>query len=514
MSLRTILCGLLFCALAGLPAATRAETQPDPGADHLTIAAPWHVESLDPSISGDAFLRLAIAETLVEADQAAVLQPGLATSWTVSDDGLTWHFPIREDVVFHDGTPLTAALVAAYLTRAESLPGILDRAPITSIDAEGGAVRFTLSTPFAALPALLAHGSTVILAPSSFDDEGRAVDAIGTGPFRVTNVSPPQSLDAERFDGYWGPAPEIASLRYLSAGRAETRALLAESGDADMVFLLDPAGFARLSQLDGLVSQAVAIPRVTVIKVNLDHPALAAPEARQALSLAIDRAGIAAGILRFPGSGATQIFPPILSDWHQSDLPPLDHDPEAARDLLAGLGWAPGEDAILTRDGERFALTLRTFTDRPELPLIAAALQDQWRAIGVELTVSIGNFSEIPAGHQDGSLDVALYARNYGLTPDPIGTVHQDYGPGGGDWGAMNWRRPDVAQALATIARSADPEVRAGHIETVVQALQADLPVIPILWYQYTVAYADGLENVIIDPLERRYGLRSIRWAD
>ena len=504
--------GIVFGVMLWLPATAQAD--PDAGAHHLTIAAPWHVESLDPSISGAAFLRLAIAETLVDANEFAELRPSLATSWSVSEDGLSWRFAIREDVVFHDGTPLTAELVATYLTRVEALPGVLGRAPITSIGAEAGAVVFTLSDPFAALPAFLAHDSTVILAPASFDADGRAVDAIGTGPFRVTDVAPPQSLDAERFADYWGPAPAIDSVRYLSASRAETRALLAESGDADIVFLLDPAGFRRLERVDGVVTQVVAIPRVTVVKANAGHPALAEPEARRALSLAIDRPAIAAGILRFPDSAATQIFPPALSDWHQADLTPLGHDPEAARNLLAGLGWTPGTDGVLTRDGERFAITLRTFSDRPELPLIAAALQDQWRAIGVELTVSIGNFSEIPAGHQDGSLDLGLYARNYGLTPDPVGTVYQDYGPGGGDWGAMNWHRPDVAEAIQAIARTADPERRAGHIETVARALQSDLPVIPIAWYQYSVAYADGLENVVIDPLERLYGLRSIRWAD
>ena len=59
-----------------------------------------------------------------------------------------------------------------------------------------------------------------------------------------------------------------------------------------------------------------------------------------------------------------------------------------------------------------------------------------WKEIGIELEVSVANYSEIPAGHQDGTLQVALYARNYGLTPDPVGTVLQDFGAGGGDWGA------------------------------------------------------------------------------
>ncbi len=337
---------------------------------------------------------------------------------------------------------------------------------------------------------------------------------IGTGPYRVEELSPPQKMKTVAFKDYWGEQPAIQKASYLAAGRAETRALMAESGDADMVFTLDPSGFARLGEVDSVGTVAVPIPRVMTLKVNAAHPFLADPAARQALSLAIDRQGIAAGITRFPEAAATQLFPPALGDWHDPAMDALAYDPEAARAILEELGWTPGEDGILTRDGEKFALALRTFPDRPEQPLVAAALQDQWRGVGVELEVTVTNYSEIPAGHQDGTLDLGLFARNYGLTPDPIGTVLSDFGPGGGDWGAMNWEAPAVAEAVRKIAATTDPEARKPLIETVVKALQSELPLIPIVWYQHTVSVADGLEGVVIDPFERHYGLRDVSWTE
>lgn len=238
------------------------------------------------------------------------------------------------------------------------------------------------------------------------------------------------------------------------------------------------------------------------------------PRARQALSLAIDRVGIATAINRFPEGAATQLFPPALAGWHDDTLKPLETDLNAARALLADLGWSEGDDTILVRDGERFTLELRTFPDRPELPLIATVLQDQWRAIGIELDVNVSNYSIIPQGHKDGSLEVALYARNHALTPDPIGTVLQDFGAGGGDWGAMGWQNDAVEQALETIAASADEAERTEAIRAVASSLQAELPVIPITWYQHTVAIAEGLQNVIVDPLQRSYGLSELSWAE
>ena len=479
----------------------------------VSVAAPWEVTSVDPAVSGFAFQRMQVMETLVDADAAGALRPGLATEWSASDDGLTWTFVLRDNVKFHDGSALDAAAAVSALKRAAEQPGVLKKAPIASIDTKEGSVVVTLETAFAALPSLLAHSTTIIPAPSAFDANGSPVDAIGTGPFKVEKLSPPQSMSLVRFEGYWGEKPTIEAASYLASGRAETRALLAESGDADLVFTLDPSGYARLGAVDGVQTIAVPIPRVVALKVNAGHPFLAQATAREALSLAIDREGIAAGVTRFPEAGATQLFPPALGQWHDPDLTPLGYDPEQAASLLAELGWEKGDDGILVRDGERFSILLRTFPDRPELPLIATALQDQWRSIGVELEVSVSNYSEIPAGHQDGSLHVALYARNYGLTPDPIGTVLADFGAGGGDWGAMNWEAPKVAQALEAIASTADGSIRAPHIATARQAIHEGLPLIPIVWYQHTVAVKEGLEGVTIDPLERSYGLSTVKWS-
>lgn len=480
----------------------------------VTIASPWEIASADPAVSGFPIQKLQIMENLVDADAQGTLRPGLATEWTVSDDGLSWTFTLREGVSFHDGTKFDATNATKALNRSFEQPGVLAKAPIVSISEGEGTLIIELERAFASLPALLAHATTIIPAPSAFDAEGVPVALIGTGPFRVTQFSPPQAIDMERFEDYWGEAAMIESASYLAAGRAETRALLAESGDADIVFTLDPAGFARLGDVDDVETVAVPIPRVVTLKVNAVHPFLNDSRARKALSLAIDRLGITTAITRFPEGAATQLFPPALGGWHDQSLEPLKTDPESSMALLAELGWTMGDDNILVRDGERFTLELRTFPDRPELPLIAAALQDQWRAIGVELDVNVSNYSIIPEGHKDGTLDVALYARNYALTPDPIGTVLQDFGAGGGDWGAMGWENQAVVDALETIAASAEESSRAKAIGVVSANLQAELPVIPIAWYEHTVAIAKGLQGVVVDPLQRSYGLSEISWAE
>ena len=478
----------------------------------VDIVAPFEITGIDPAKSGDIFLRMGIVETLVEADAKGNPRPALAKSWAVSSDGRTWTFTLQDGVVFHDGTKLSAQAVADALNVARTKPGLLSKAPIATIAADGErTLSITLTKPFVPLLAFLAESRAQILAPAAY--EGADVKAIiGTGPFKLSSIEPPQALNVDRFDDYWGQKPAIEKAAYRSVGRAETRALLAESGDADYVFNLDPASRTRLAKSDKVKLLSVSIPRSVLLKVNAGNPMLSDVKAREALSLAIDREGLALAILRYPAA-ATQLFPPSLGIWHDESLAPLSYDPEKAKALLAEIGWMPGADGTLEKDGKRFAVTLTTYPDRPELPLIAAVLQEQMKQIGISLTINSTNSSEIPAKHQDGTLELALMARNFALVPDPIGTMLSDYGPKGGDWGAMNWFNPGFEQALDDLTRIADPAAGATLRAKAVAAIQADLPVIPIAWYQQTVAVSPRLEGATIDPFERSFGLETMRWA-
>lgn len=460
--------------LALVAAGMIAAAPPALADDTLDVVAQFEIQSAEPSTSGYIFTRMGVAETLTNADPGGVLTTGLATEWSVSEDGLTWTFTLREGVQFHDGTAMTPDAVVDALEAARGKPGPLADTPVTGIEAGDGTVVLTLSEPFAALPAYLAHYSAQILAPAAYGADGAGVEVIGSGPYMVTDLAPPLSLKATVFPDYWGAAPHVPNVSYSAVSRVETRALMAESGEADFVFGLDPASVARLGMTDATV-HSVAIPRTLLIKVNASHPALAEPEARQALSLAIDREGIAKAVLRYP-EGATQLFPPSVSEWHQESLEPLAYDPEAAKALLADLGWSAGSDGILTRDGERFALTLTTYPDRPELPLVAAVLEQQFRTIGIELTIHTTNSSEITSRHVDGSLELGLIARNFGLIPNPVGTVLSDYAPTG-DWGAMGWQNDEIVDLARSVGRGDGSEAERVRIAEI---LQTELPIRPL----------------------------------
>jgi peptide/nickel transport system substrate-binding protein len=483
-------------------------------AQTLKVVGPWEIGGIDPAQTGYIFSRLQVAETLVSADPTGELIPALAENWAVSEDGLTWRFTLRKNAVFHDGTPVTAEIAAENLRRAHEGVGVLAQAPIAEIASEGGDVVVRLEKPFAALPAYLVHFSTIILAPSSVDDAGRVARIVGSGPYKVKRLTPPLKLELEDSGSWWGGAPGIGEVSYLAVGQGETRALMAESGEADLVFSMLPVSVERLKRNPRLDVQIATIPRTRILKVNAGSSFFDDVEERQALSYAIDRVGITKVILRNPELAATQIFPPALPGWHAPDLPPLMRDLDRARQLLAQAGWTPGPDGILEQDGERFSVTLLTYASWPELPPIATALQAQLREVGIDVKVSVGNSSEIPARHQDGTLEMGLVSRLYSIVPDPVGTLLQDYGPGGSDWGAMGWSNDELHAVVDRFAATSDAEERAPLQRRAVEILQEELPSIPVTWSELAIVANERITGVGVDPLEVNYGLASIRWAE
>lgn len=502
---RALAAVLLFALSAGAGAA-QAET--------LKVVGPWEIAGIDPAQSGYVFSRLQVAETLVSADPTGKLVPALAEAWSVSGDGLVWRFTLRDTAVFHDGTPVTAEAAAASLRRAQGGVGVLTQLPIADIAHEGRDVVIRLEKPFAAVPAYLVNFTTIILAPSSFDGSGRVTRIVGSGPYKVEQLTPPLKLELEGSDNWWGGRPGIDDVSYLAVGRGETRAVMAESGEADLVFSMLPVSVERLKRNPDLDVKIATIPRTRILKVNANSPFFDSVEERQAISQAIDRVGITTVILRNPDLAATQLFPPALGDWHAPDLKPLTHDVAAARRLLAEAGWQPGTDGILEQDGRRFRVSLITYASWPELPPIATALQAQLRQVGIDVQVSVGNSSEIPSRHKDGTLEMGLISRLYSIVPDPVGTLLQDYGPGGSDWGSMGWTNDEMAALVDKLVATSVQQERAPLQRRAVEILQQELPSIPVTWSELAIVANKRITGVQVDPLEVNYGIASIRWVD
>jgi peptide/nickel transport system substrate-binding protein len=505
---------LLSGAFAGAATLTLCPPARAAGPEELRVAQPWEFKTLELAEAGFTFSRAGISETLVASLPDGRIAPGLAQSWTVSDDGLQWRFRLR-DAVFHDGTRLDAAVAKASFERLLPQSLYLKRVGIVAIEADGQDLVLKLEKPFGPLLSYLVDNSAALMAPSAFDTAGRVTALIGTGPFKVVSADLPRSLSLVRHEAYWGEKARVAAVRYDAVANGDTRTNIAIANDADIVFNLTAQGVGRAASA-GMKIERVIIPRTHILMLNCAKPQFAEAPVRRALSMALDREGIAAGIMRNKALAATQYLPPTLAEWHFADLPPLRQNVAAANALLDAAGWGRGADGIRAKGGVRFAGTVRTFANRPELPVIATAMQAQLRAIGFDLAISVGEWQAIYEGQKDGSLELGLSSRNLVIVPDPIATIALDYAadsiaPGGS--GTTGWRHDGLRQEVARYLAEADEKRRATARRTIAGMIHEELPVIPVTWYDQIVAVHPRISGFVTDPLEQRYFLDKVAIA-
>lgn len=479
----------------------------------LQVVSPWEVTSLEPSDTGYIAVRLGIAEPLTGVEPDGRIVGLVAESWTVSDDKLTWRFHIRPGLRFHDGTPVTAAAVVASFERGRPNAESLQSLPIASIVADGDAMVITTKTSYAPLPAFLADWGGIILAPSSFAPDGKVIAWVGTGPYKVTKVEGDRSIELQAADTA-GTPPAIKRVRYTAAPLGETRAAMIESGDADLAFTLAPVAVARINAGRRARVESLTIPRVRLMAFNTTLPMFADLKTRQAISLAIDRTGIATAILRHPPSAATQLFPPVMTGWHDPVQQPIPRAAARARALLNEAGWTAGPDGILTRARQPFRFTVLVPGNRPELAPMAAAMQAQLREIGLDMQIKVGPASGIAQAHKDGSLQAAFLARTYVNVPDPIGTVISDLTRTSSTWASEGWTNAELNQLTAEYVATFDPARLPALRARIAAIIQAELPIVTVAWYEHTVAVSNCIRGVQVDPYETRYLIERMSWAE
>lgn len=504
---------LLLCILLILGAGQVLASQPD---RPLVVVSPWGAKGMDPLVSGFIFTRMGCLETLVTTDGKGKggLTPLLASKWSVSEDKLTWTFTVKDGVFFHDGTPLTGENTALALERIFANGKLFKGSPVESVRGSGQKVIIKTSTPFSALPAYLAHSSTAIMPPAAFADDGTVKKIIGTGFYRLADTDGKTVFNFTAFADYWGEKAKIEKARYLAVSDGETRALMAESGDADIALTLSATAARRLRDQANVQINSTAIPRVREITLNANLVFFDSAVERLALSMAIDRQGIAQAILKNPETAATQLMPAV-SMWHNPGLTPLAHNPEKARQLLEKAGWTKNKNGIYAQDGQDFSFDLLTYSTRPMLPVVAEALQSQFAEIGVRMNIVVGKSSQIPARYKDGTLEAALVGRNFGLVPDSIGTIKSDFGPAGarGSWGSLGWKSGKlnglIDQYLTTFEEKKAAVIRG----KIAEILQKELPVIPVSWYDHHVAVSKKISGVQLDPYEIRPYTKGVSWV-
>lgn len=309
---------------------------------------------LDPTAGAaaaiDEVVYANVFEGLTRIGSGGEVQPALAESWDISDDGKTYTFKLHEGVKFHDGSDLTADDVVFSLNRARADDSTNAQKPlfaeIASVEAvDPLTVKVTLSNPQGAFLYNMGWGDAVIVDEASAG--GNKENPVGTGPFRFENWAKGSSITIVKNPDYWGEAValEKAEFRIIPDAAAAIPALL--SGDVQ-AFANMPAGDA-LSQIQSDPRFEVVIGSTegeTVLSTNNKKAPFDNLKVRQAIAHALNREDIIAG----NGSG---LGTPIGSHFSPGNSAYVDltgaypFDPEKAKALLAEAGFPDGFDATI-----------------------------------------------------------------------------------------------------------------------------------------------------------------------
>ncbi|MBH0117486.1 ABC transporter substrate-binding protein [Salinibacterium sp. NG253] len=301
--------------------------------------------SLDYSTTGGAAIPQALLynvyEGLVKIDNAGDIQPLLAESYTVSDDGLVYTFLLHEGVTFSNGSPFTAESVKFSLERVADNwtangPSYLD--PISSVDVVSDTeVTITLSAPSNSWLFNMAGPVGTMFSPDGIDD--LATDPVGTGPYDVSEFTSGTSLELTERDDYWGEAPFMSDVtfNYYADATAQTNALL--GGDIDLISAL--TAYQLIGQFESDDDFAVyegTSTGETTMTLNNQSDAFSDVRVRQAVMYAVDRQAVLDTVNSGYGSLIGSMVPPT-DPWFDDSLVDLyPYDPAKAEALLAEAG--------------------------------------------------------------------------------------------------------------------------------------------------------------------------------
>ncbi len=380
--------------------------------------------SLDPALSTDVQSGEVVTllfDNLVQLDQDAKLQPGLASRWESDSAGWRYTFHLRAGASFHDGRPIGAAQVRASLLRALEpgsraarqwpllpIEGAADYAAGRARTVPGIAVGddstivFTLAHPLNLFPLFLAMPVAAIVpvpTPPGFDQH-----PVGSGPWRFVSWSHDDVLLLARNQRWWNRPPVEDTLRIRIIPEALTQAAEYEAGLLSVVEI--PYGETRRWE-QSFPDQLQRRPSIRdlFIAMNTTRGPLRDVRVRRALNHAVDVETILKTAWSGRGIRAAGAIPPGILG-HDSSRAPYAWDTAGARRLLAEAGYRAG-----------FALQLWR-AKRAELARVAQAVQQDLAVVGVRVEIVERDAPSVRATVRNGEADLYL-GDWYADYPDP-----------------------------------------------------------------------------------------------
>lgn len=357
------------------------------------------ITGLDPffflGTSGEPMAR-AIFEGLVRFNFGHVspdlMEPALAESWDVSEDGKIWTFNLRRGVQFHRGFgELTAEDVKFSIDRHIDNDGrhAVDYVNVESIEVvDPYTVRFNLHNPDAFFLYTVGnfHGGYVVSkrAVEELGDDGFRVNPVGTGPFQFSEWISKEKVVLTRFEEYWRGSPILDAVEFIFMPDVNTRTLALQNGEIDTTSSgVDDEMWVNTLRSQGITVDVLGFDIPMMLHLNLTVEPLNDIRVRQALAHATNKEDFVA----FHGASISRIqdspLPPGMFGYTDDGLPRYEYDLDRARELLAEAGYPNGFHL-----GTVLSSVRELYLDPLQI------IQGQWAEIGVTFDIQTAAHNE------------------------------------------------------------------------------------------------------------------------
>lgn len=465
-------------------AAFVATAWPAAATEPLRIGATFITSGVDPAkgSNGWALTSHGVGENLFIVDRQGKLVPELAEKAEKTGE-LTWTITLKAGRSFSDGSPVTAAALAAGFERtfANNKAALATGGKLTFAAADDLTLKVSTEKPVPLIEALFAEWPLIAYKPSAEDGK-----AIFTGPYEIADFKADSALQLKP-NAHFEGVSKRASVTLKRFGDAQAMALAFQSGELDLAFGLPSEIATRLKSDPSLTVKSFAVGYQYFAFLNTTRPAVEDKSVRQAIDLAFDRKELAAAING--GTPATGAYAPYFP-FAGSQARPT--DPVRAAGLLDAAGWTKGADGIRAKDGKVLKLLAITYPQRPDLVTMLPVVKAQLARIGIGLdTQIVDNISEAAAS---GNFDIALWAQHTAPSGDPAFFLNSMLRSGA----SLNYTKyasPEFDAIIDRFATTGDPAERIRIALDAQAKLFDDVPVsflVSPVWY---VGVSDRLKG-------------------
>jgi len=450
---------------------------------------------------------------LAYTDWDGTIRPMLATSWSVSEDGLVWTFRLREGVAFHNGDKLTAADVKySYDYIRGDTCGCAGSVYLSAIDSieviDDYTVAFHLSSRNSAILAGVADKLTAVFPKGYFDAKNAQAQlnqvSVGTGPFMLDEFVPNQSIRLVRNPNYWQPsAPYLDAITFVSVPDGNSLLNGLRTGQVDLAQLARPQDVVQLGGVKGLSHQE----QTSWVQKSIDLQAGAGVTAdklvRQAISLAVDKEEVLQAAVQGYGQVIGIIPAGMQERWGAplDELPMQGPDPERARELLSKAGYPNGVDVQLT-----------TIIGFDWMTPASETLVSQLAKAGIRATIQRQDLG-VWIDNWGGRSFVDLTLNDWGTVPDPslLLDAHFQMRPIGNDF--RNWNNEEATELLTQAKQATEYEKRLELYVEVQKMMAEDAITIPLFSSSIIAVTQDRVHNYVQHPSGWYFGLVRT-WVD